>query len=162
MLIFKLATRNLFRQFSRNALSMVSIIVGVMIIGVGRGFQNGLNENMIRGQIDSSSGHVMAVPTDYPTTGFRQPVSDAFALPPTQRTWLDDHTRAWTPRLIADPPRHRGSGLDAGPDDQHQRARRQRVPQGRLPDRRRLARRPGRSWSPRTPAALLELEPGAS
>ncbi len=103
MLVLRIATRNLFRQFGRNALSMVSIVMGVFVIVAGRGFQNGLNENMVRAQIDSGSGHAMAVPIDYPTTGFRMPVSDAFALSPQQRTWLDENTTAWTPRIIAAP-----------------------------------------------------------
>ncbi|MFT4623693.1 MAG: ABC-type lipoprotein release transport system permease subunit [Myxococcota bacterium] len=103
MLVFRIATRNLFRQFRRNVLSMVSIIMGVFVIVAGRGFQNGLNENMIRAQIDSGSGHVMAVPADYPTKGFRQPVADAFPLPDATRTWLDEHTTAWTPRIVAAP-----------------------------------------------------------
>ena len=98
MLVFRIATRNLFRQFRRNVLSMVSIIMGVFVIVAGRGFQNGLNENMIRAQIDSGSGHVMAVPADYPTKGFRQPVADAFPLPDATRTWLDEHTTSCTGR----------------------------------------------------------------
>ena len=103
MLLLRMATRNLFRQFGRNLLSMVSIVMGVFVIVAGRGFQNGLNENMIRGQIDSASGHVLAVPRDYPTTGFRQPIADAYPLSADQRTWLDANTVAWTPRIIATP-----------------------------------------------------------
>lgn len=48
MLILKLATRNLFRQLGRNALSMVSIIMGVLVIIAGRGMANGLDENVYR------------------------------------------------------------------------------------------------------------------
>lgn len=102
-LILRMATRNLFRQVSRNALSMVSIILGVVVIIVGRGFQEGLNENMIRASIDASTGHVIAVPEGYPETGFRQPVDGAYDLEAEDRAWLDANTTAWTPRLIATP-----------------------------------------------------------
>ena len=103
MLILRLASRNLFRQVRRNALSMVSIIMGVFVIVMGTGFARGINENVIRGQIDSASGHVSAVPKDYPTAGFRHPVEDAFALPSEAATWLDENTTAWTPRILAAP-----------------------------------------------------------
>ncbi len=103
MVIFRIATRNLFRQARRNALSMVSIVMGVFVIIAGHGFQNGLNENMIRAQIDSASGHVMTVPEGYPTTGFRQPIADAYPLTDASRAWLDANTAAWTPRILAAP-----------------------------------------------------------
>lgn len=103
MLILRIATRNLFRQLSRNLLSMVSIIMGVSVIVLGRGFQNGLNENMVRGAIDSAVGHAIVEPIDYPENGMRHPVDDAFALTSEQVGWLDDHTTAWTPRILATP-----------------------------------------------------------
>lgn len=111
MLVFRIATRNLFRQARRNALSMVSIILGVFVIVAGRGFQGGFDENLIRAQIDTGSGHVMAVPADYPTTGFRHPVAGAYGLTDADRAWLDTHTDAWTPRIIAAP--RAINGLDA-------------------------------------------------
>ena len=63
MLILKLATRNLFRQLGRNALSMVSIIMGVLVIIAGRGMANGLDENVYRAQIHDA-GHVVVVPPE--------------------------------------------------------------------------------------------------
>jgi putative ABC transport system permease protein len=103
MLVWKMATRNLTRQVGRNALSMVSIIFGVFIIVLGRGFQGGMTENMIRAQIDAGSGHVISVPADYPTTGLRHPVEDALTLTDGDRAWLDGNTTAWTERLIVAP-----------------------------------------------------------
>ena len=86
MLILRLATRNLFRQAKRNILSMVSIIMGVFIIVLGTGFAMGLNENVIRGYIDTVSGHVLVVPADYPTSGFRHPVSNAYTVDAETKT----------------------------------------------------------------------------
>ena len=103
MLIVRLATRNLFRQAKRNVLSMVSIIFGVFIIIIGSGFALGLNENAIRAQIDSVSGHVLVLPEEYPTSGFRHPVSNAFSIDQDTQTWLNENTKAWTSRIVATP-----------------------------------------------------------
>ena len=103
MLIVRLATRNLFRQAKRNALSMVSIIFGVFIIIIGSGFALGLNENAIRAQIDSVSGHVLVLPEEYPTSGFRHPVSNAFTVDQDTQKWLVENTKAWTSRIVATP-----------------------------------------------------------
>ena len=103
MLIVRLATRNLFRQAKRNTLSMVSIIFGVFIIIIGSGFALGLNENAIRAQIDSVSGHVLVLPEEYPTSGFRHPVSNAFSIDQDTQNWLDENTKAWTSRIVATP-----------------------------------------------------------
>ena len=103
MLLLRLATRNLFRQAKRNILSMISIILGVFIIILGNGFALGLNENAIRGQIDSVSGHVLVLPNEYPTSGFRHPVAKAYNIDPATRKWLDDSSKTWTARLIAMP-----------------------------------------------------------
>ncbi len=103
MLVFRMALRNLTRQASRNALSLVSIVLGVFVIVVGHGFQGGMTENMIRAQIDSASGHVLVVPIGYPTAGLRHPVEDTLRLDDSQRGWLDGHTERWTARLIAAP-----------------------------------------------------------
>ncbi len=109
MLILRLATRNLFRQAKRNVLSMMSIIMGVFIIVLGTGFALGLNENAVRGQIDNVSGHVLVVPKDYPTSGFRHPVSNAYELNTDSKKWLDENTTAWASRIIATPRAIKGS-----------------------------------------------------
>ena len=56
MYIFRLAARNLFRQLRRSALSTVSIVAGVAVLILGRGFVSGLKENIIRADIDSIDG----------------------------------------------------------------------------------------------------------
>lgn len=103
MLLLRMAVRNLFRQFSRNVLSMVSIVVGVLIIVVGRSFVGGLSENIVRSQIDTVSGHVLARPADYPASGVRHPVDQLLTVDADTRVWLDQHSEAWTPRLLAAP-----------------------------------------------------------
>ena len=102
MMLLRLATRNLFRQFGRNALSMVSIVMGVFIMIIGAGFANGLDENAIRGQIDQA-GHVEIVPTDYPKSGVDHPIDHLYALSPDAEDWLHTHTEAWAPRVVMAP-----------------------------------------------------------
>lgn len=103
MLILRMATRNLWRQVGRNSLSMVSIIMGVCVMVLGRGMAGGFDENAIRAQIDSASGHVIAVPAEFPESGMRFPVENAYPVTPENRSWLDDNSTAWTPRLMATP-----------------------------------------------------------
>ena len=100
MMLLRLGLRNVFRQWRRNLLSIVSIIAGVFVLILGRGFVHGLNENIIRAQIDSLSGHVMAVPSDYPTFGIQNPVDHLLTLDDATRAWLDDNTQAWTTRVL--------------------------------------------------------------
>lgn len=102
MLIFKLATRNLFRQLGRNALSMVSIVMGVFVIVAGRGFALGLDENVYRAQINDA-GHVIVVAADYPKFGIDHPIDELYTLSESERTWLDENTDVWTERVVSSP-----------------------------------------------------------
>ena len=102
MLIVRLATRNLFRQAKRNALSMVSIIFGVFIIIIGSGFALGLHENAIRAQIDSVSGHVLVLPEEYPTSISPSGFQCLLRRQDTQN-WLNENTKVWTSRIVATP-----------------------------------------------------------
>lgn len=96
----RLAVKNVSRRYGRTALSTVSIIAGVAILILGRGFISGTKENMVRAQIDTMSGHVMAVPTDYPATGVRHPVDHLLSVSPELAAWLDSEAEAWTRRTL--------------------------------------------------------------
>ena len=100
MFFVKLAFRNVFRQYGRTTLSMVSIVFGVAVIILGRGFVSGTNENMIRAQIDSASGHVLVRPKDYPTVGVQHPIDELIELDTPAADWLDANAMAWTRRTI--------------------------------------------------------------
>lgn len=160
MLIIRLAARNLFRQARRNVLSMVSIVLGAMIIVVGTGLARGIDENAVRGQIDSLTGHVMTVPEDYPESAFRHPVDGAYELTPQAIAWLDDNATAWTPRLIAAPRAIAGRdsmrvklvGVDV--NDAAVFHREQWVVHGAFPSK------PGEILVAKGPAKLLDLEVG--
>ena len=102
-LTFKLALRNVTRQYGRTTLSMVSVIAGVAVIIAGRGFIGGVSENLVRAQVDSLSGHVVAMPADYPTAGVQHPVDGLIELPPATRQWLGEHAVAWTQRVMFSP-----------------------------------------------------------
>jgi putative ABC transport system permease protein len=114
MFLFRIALRNVLRQYGRTSLSMISIVVGVALIIMGRGFVGGGRENIIRAQIDSVSGHVLAVPRDYPTSGARHPVDDLLTLDEATRAWLDAHTEAWTTRTLFAPRIVKGSDAIRG------------------------------------------------
>lgn len=103
MYLLRLALRNLLRQFRRNVLSLVSIVVGVFLLIIGSGFVSGLTENMLRAQIDSLSGHVVAVPPEYPTAGLRHPVDELFETTPEATSWLDAESQSWTRRIYLAP-----------------------------------------------------------
>ncbi len=96
----KLACKNVLRRYGRTGLSTVSIIAGVAILILGRGFVNGTTENIVRAQIDTMSGHLMAIPADYPSTGFRHPVDNLIDVPEEISSWLDENTEAWTRRTL--------------------------------------------------------------
>lgn len=105
---FRMALRNLFRRYGRTTLSMVSVVTGVWVIIAGRGFIGGLNENIIRAQVDSFSGHVLVRPASYPTRGIQHPVDDLLKLDPETAHWLDENTVAWTERVLFVPRAVRG------------------------------------------------------
>jgi len=100
VLTLKLALRNVFRQYGRTTLSMVSIIFGVAIIILGRGFVGGVKENVIRAQVDSMSGHVLLRPARYPDVGLQHPVDKLLTVDGPTRAWLDENTQAWTRRTL--------------------------------------------------------------
>lgn len=102
MFILRMASRNLFRQKSRNSLSMISIILGVFVIVVGTGFADGLDENVIRAQIDES-GHVELVPGDYPKAGIDHPIDELYSLSAEDAAWLDEEVEVWAPRVVMAP-----------------------------------------------------------
>ncbi len=123
--MIKLALRNVLRQKKRSALSTISIICGVAVIIFSRGFVGGIKENIIRAQVDSMSGHVMARAADYPTSGVNHPVDVLVDVDEATAAWLDREAEAWTSRLIfsprvvigADSMRARGIGFDPATDE---------------------------------------------
>lgn len=126
MFTLRLAMRNVLRQRGRTALSLVSIIFGVAVLILGRGFIGGMKENIIRAQIDSMSSHVLAVPDDYPTIGVQHPLDNLLHLDADTRGWLDTNSAAWTTRTFfsarvvhgRDALRVRGIGFDPARDGQ--------------------------------------------
>jgi putative ABC transport system permease protein len=96
----RLAVMNVSRRYGRTSLSTISIIAGVAILILGRGFISGTKENMVRAQIDTMSGHVVAVPTDYPANGVRHPVDQLLEVSPDLSAFLDQEAEAWTRRTL--------------------------------------------------------------
>lgn len=123
-MLLRLALRNLLRQWRRSALSLVSVVAGVAVIVLGRSFVLGFTENIVRAQVDTVSGHVQAVPADYPTVAGQHPLDALLRLTADDAAWLDAHTAGWTrrvlftPRLIKgrDAVRARATGFDPATD----------------------------------------------
>lgn len=89
MRLSSLAARNLWRNPRRTALSTGSVIAGVAVLIIGRGFLSGFTENIIRAQADGMSGHLLLRPVDYPTIGLDHPIDGLFTVDAPLRSTLD-------------------------------------------------------------------------
>jgi putative ABC transport system permease protein len=103
MLLLRLGLRNLVRHRLRTLLSMAAVIAGVWVLIMGKAFLRGMNENVIRGQEDTYSGHVLLRPASYPTEAMAHPVDELFVVSPELRSWLDQNATAWTARTLFTP-----------------------------------------------------------
>ena len=116
--IAQLALKNLLRNRRRNVITSVAVVWGVALMILGFGFVDGLDENMIRSQIDTMSGHVIVRPPDYPEVGLSAPVDVLEEVPQELAAALEDHTHTerlrFDVRLVAgaDSVRAIGIGLD--------------------------------------------------
>jgi putative ABC transport system permease protein len=115
-----LALKNLFRNVRRNVISGVAVIWGVALMILGYGFIDGLDENILRTEIDTLSGHVMLRPQGYPEASLSAPVDGLEAVPPELLASLQDYT--WTQRLrfdvrlVSGPESIRALGVGFEPD----------------------------------------------
>lgn len=95
-----LAFRNLTRNLRRTLISSVSVVAGVAVLILGRGFIDGLDENVIRAQEDGLSGHVSLEPAGYPEDGLTLPLEEARPLDEAVlRALSDERVEVWAPRL---------------------------------------------------------------
>ncbi|MBA2320518.1 MAG: ABC transporter permease [Deltaproteobacteria bacterium] len=81
MFFARLALLNLTRNVRRTALSLASIVAGVAVLILGKGFIGGIRENVIRAQVDTMSGHVLVRPAAYPTEGLSHPLDGLWQVP---------------------------------------------------------------------------------
>jgi putative ABC transport system permease protein len=81
MFFVRLAVLNLTRNLRRTALSLASIVAGVAVLILGKGFIGGIRENVIRAQVDTLSGHVLVRPAGYPTEGLSHPLDGLWTVP---------------------------------------------------------------------------------
>lgn len=79
--IVALAVRNLARNVRRTAISSLAIVAGVVVVILGQGFVEGIDENVLRGYVDTQTGHVLLQPPNYPTDGLSSPVDVLVAEP---------------------------------------------------------------------------------
>ncbi len=101
MFLASLALKNLTRNLGRNALSMVSAIVGVCFLIFGLGFIDGVDESVLRATVNTETGHVRIMPAALRSddvTGF--PVDELEPFPDALKSKLADYN--WTQRLRFD------------------------------------------------------------
>lgn len=99
-LVLLLAFRNLTRNAVRTALSSVAVVMGVALLILGFGMVDGLDENVLRTQIDSVSGHVILRAPSVDPDALSNEVSGLEPLPPALEQRLSAYD--WTPRLLFD------------------------------------------------------------
>jgi putative ABC transport system permease protein len=125
-LLLRLGLKNLLRHRLRTLLSMSAVIAGVWVLVLGKGFLRGMNENVIRGQEDTFSAHVLARPAGYPTEPMAHPVDELLTVDPQLASWLDAETGGartgrtlFTPWLVtgSDRLRVRAFGFDPATDE---------------------------------------------
>ncbi len=122
MWLVGLAARNLRRNLRRTAITGVAVVAGVALLILGQSLVNGLDENVIRAQIDTMGGHVSLTPPGYAVDDLAAPVDELVPLPQELVARLAEHT--WTPRLRfdarlidgADALQVRGIGFDPDSD----------------------------------------------
>ena len=83
-MMFKLAFRNIFRQYVRTAITLAAIVFGVAGLILGGGFVRDIFFQLGEALIHSQSGHLQVVKTGYFTYGSRSPekflITDAQSL----------------------------------------------------------------------------------
>ncbi len=125
MFFARLALLNLTRNMRRTALSLASIVAGVAVIIIGKGFIGGLEENLIRSEVDTMSGHVILRPDGYPEEGLSHPLEGIWKVTPELSSKLDSTSIGWTARTLfvptavhkADSLRARGIVFDPATDE---------------------------------------------
>ena len=99
-LIVGLAFRNLSRNVKRTLITSAAVIAGVSVLIMGFGLVDGLDENVIRAQEDTSSGHMLLRPADYPTDNLNYPLDKAQPIDAALLAALaDERVDVYAPRL---------------------------------------------------------------
>lgn len=124
-MLLRLAVRNLLRNTRRTVLSLVAVVAGTAVLVLGQGFIGGLEENAIRAAVDSTTGHVLIRPADYPGEGIQHPIDALIPLDDTLRAAVSTGTVAFAKRTMftanavheADAVRVRGVAFDPATDE---------------------------------------------
>lgn len=120
MFLAQLALKNLLRNRRRNVITSVAVVWGVALMILGFGFVDGLDENVIRSQIDTQSGHVLLHPPEYPEAGFAAPVDVLEPVPEELSAALAEYTSTerlrFDVRLVSGPESVRAIGVGVDPE----------------------------------------------
>jgi len=122
MFLAQLALKNLLRNRRRNVITSVAVVWGVALMILGFGFVDGLDENVIRSQIDTQSGHVLLHPPEYPEAGLSAPVDVLEPVPEELAEALRDYTHVerlrFDVRLVSGPESIRAVGIGLSDSDE--------------------------------------------
>src|SRR5690606_10450265 len=96
-----LAVRNVRRNRVRSVVSVVGVVMAAFVTIMGWGLVSGLDENIVRGEEDAVSGHVLLRPEGYPEDNLDWSSDEARAMSPALVQLLGKApVRAWTPRTF--------------------------------------------------------------
>ncbi len=98
--LVRLAFRNVLRHPRRSLLSAAPVVAGVAVSILGTGLVGGLDENVIRAQINTASGHVLLRGPGVSQEGISHEIDDLEPLPQSLLDRLEGLN--WTPRVEFD------------------------------------------------------------
>ncbi len=98
--LVRLAFRNVLRHPRRSLLSAAPVVAGVAVSILGTGLVGGLDENVIRAQINTSSGHVLLRGPGVSEDGLSHEIDELQPLPESLVQRLEGLN--WTPRVEFD------------------------------------------------------------
>jgi ABC-type lipoprotein release transport system permease subunit len=98
--LVRLAFRNVLRHPHRSLLSAAPVVAGVAVSILGMGLVGGLDENVIRAQINTSSGHVLLRAPGVSEDGLSHEIDTLQPLPKSLLGRLEGLD--WTPRVEFD------------------------------------------------------------
>ena len=114
-----LALKNLRRNLRRTVISSIAVVAGVALTILGYGLIGGLDEGIIRAQIDSQTGHVSVRPPGIDHAGVTHPVDALVAVPQEVERLLDGLVHAqrlhFDARVIAGSDSVQGIGVGFEP-----------------------------------------------
>jgi ABC-type lipoprotein release transport system permease subunit len=97
VLAVRLALRNVWRNPARSLVTTAAVVAGVAVLVLGEAVIGGLEENIVRGEVDARSSHVLIRGAD---AGPFLTADALLSVPPALSQALEARAAAWTERLV--------------------------------------------------------------